>query len=477
MSSTHTPAPQPLDPLACTTSAFPELSPYILASSASTLRTLLSANHTTHHCFFNTRGMHNHALHQLVATLTLSASRAQLEQHYAYQIAHYLGSFALNNRTLYDPHLPGGSSSIQKVDEGNWTQHVGNARFYWAYLHFFDAQVAALGLQGVLEKYVFSAEANADGVQMVTRFYGGVLHALIHFGYALEMGVGEVAAEALAMAASTAASHAWLFEYTWLTTAPQPGEKTGLLQLVREMQQDPRLSVDALRLRDEDASLPNTPFTSRSSAGHGVIQGYIDRWDAQHALPDLALLSALLLGAVPLHPNGAYKHDFFLMHLNNAHLFTPLFLAHLSPSRAHTFLRALAAQFAYFYICRGRPAFSLPTHAEALSWEQMFSDARANVDEHLPKAVRALYVFERRYAESQARLAEAGLLDEGVGEGEVCGSGPQRSWFGCIAGSCSPAGMRRTSRGARARVWARIRSFGRSSRSFDLLSHSCTAQW
>ncbi|KAJ1036486.1 hypothetical protein NDA13_000019 [Ustilago tritici] len=56
---------------------------------------------------------------------------------------------------------------------------------------------------------------------------------------------------------------------------------------------------------------------------------------------------------------------FFLMHLNNAHVFTPLYLSLFacSPSSLRLrsiFLRALLAQFLYYYISRGRtPAFPL----------------------------------------------------------------------------------------------------------------------
>ncbi|TKY88602.1 hypothetical protein EX895_002591 [Sporisorium graminicola] len=437
-SPTSTAAPGPsFSPAACTTSAFGELTPYIRHASSSTLAELLAANHESHHCFFNTRGMHNHSLHQLVADLTLGGSPEQLQRHYAYQIQHYLGQFSLNDRSRYDPYSPSdGGKGIQKVTEANWREHVGNARYYWSYLHFFDAQVQQRGLLSVLDRFVFSREANEEGVHMMLRFYGGVLHALIHFGYALEMRLPGIAAEALAMATSTAAGHAWLFDYQWVFHPPPPskGGTKGLLELVREMQRDKRLSVEALGLKEEEAALPDTPFATREGSGFGVIQEYVDRWAAvqlgkegeEEAMGELALLSGLLLGSVPKQTDGvAYMHDFFLMHLNNAHLFTPLYL-HLfssSSSSAHlsrAFLRALVAQFLYYYIARGRPALSLANfhdaehdgHPPALSWETMFAQARDNVDEHLPKAVRALYVFEARYSGLQSKLRGSGLFDD-----------------------------------------------------------------
>ncbi|EST09154.1 protein of unknown function DUF4243 [Kalmanozyma brasiliensis GHG001] len=435
MSSTSPPTGVTIDPLTCRTSAFPELAPFIDPSSATTLANLLAENHASHHSFFNQKGMHNHSLHQLIADTTLKATPAQLERHYAYQQKHYLSSFSYNDRSKYDPHLSDtsgsgkGGSSITKISEGNWTAHLGDARYYWSYLHFFDRVVAQLGFREVLHRYVFSQEANEGEAKMIVRFYGGVIHALIHFGYGLEMVVKEVAAEGLAMAAATGASHAWLFELDWLKKgASVREEKKGLLELVREVQMDDRLSVDRLGLKEEESSLPDKPFEEGS--GRGVIQEYVDRWaaiadgkiDLETAMSDLALLSALLLGAVPRQADGkAYKHDFFLMHLNNAHLFTSLYLDLFadSPQLQRTFLRALLAQFIYYYVCRGRPAFTTSnfiTEHEAsadLAWEQLFADARENVDEHLPKAVRALYVFEQRYTGSQGKLLESGLLQGG----------------------------------------------------------------
>lgn len=106
------------------------------------------------------------------------------------------------------------------------------------------------------------------------------------------------------------------------------------------------------------------------------------------------------------------------MHLNNAHLFTPLYLSLLPPSLATIYLRALLAQLLYYYVSRGRPAFHFH-RLPCLSWEEMFSTARDNVDEHLPKAVRALYVFERRYLHAEPKLLDSGLVERWEGEDSV----------------------------------------------------------
>lgn len=420
MTSTRT----SLSTISSLSSSFPELSANILPSSATTVATLLSANHSSHHCFFNTRGMHNHSAHQLIADLTLSATPSQLEQHYDYQIAHYLSDFRYSNRSVYDPHHASSTeqaTKIEKINPDKWQDHLGNARYYWSYLHFFDEQVQQLGFSQALEKYVLSRDANQANAKMLARFYGGVLHAWIHFGYALELTLNELAGEALAMASATAAGHAWLFDYDWLFKVDCcSGQESGVLELVDEIQQDERLSVQALRLSEHDSALPDAPF--QSGRARGVIQSYVDRWSSvsnvEKALGELSLFSALLLGAVPRQSDQrAYKHDFFLMHLNNSHLFTPLLLDAVS-TQAHKLglLRGLLAQFFWYYVCRGRPRFSAQNWIDqynaqtVLDWDTMFLQATQNVDEHLPKAVRALYVFERRYADMQPQLLESNLL-------------------------------------------------------------------
>lgn len=184
-------------------------------------------------------------------------------------------------------------------------------------------------VERVLEKYVFSKEANDQGENgkrgMLARFYGGVLHSLIHVGYGLELRDTRLMAEGLAMATATSAAHGWLFDYDWLFKAiPEDGGKgkLGLFELVKELQHDPRLSVDNLKLREQESSLPDEPFENPGAPGYGVIQEYVDRWSAvrvegkvneKQALTELAVFSALLLGAVPKQKDGrAYRHDFFL---------------------------------------------------------------------------------------------------------------------------------------------------------------------
>lgn len=111
------------------------------------------------------------------------------------------------------------------------------------------------------------------------------------------------------------------------------------------------------------------------------------------------------------------------MHLNNAHLFTPQYLDAL-PEHLHlAFLRGLLSQFFYYYISRGLPPFQLfhfthqhTTSFDPISWQDCFRTARESVNEHLPKAVRSLYVYHSRYGPSVP--SHLSTLEDEAGEWE-----------------------------------------------------------
>lgn len=107
----------------------------------------------------------------------------------------------------------------------------------------------------------------------------------------------------------------------------------------------------------------------------------------------------------------------------NAHLFTPLYLDAL-PEHLHLpFLRGLLSQFFYYYISRGLPSLQLShfthqhtTSSYPISWQDCFQTARESVDEHVPKAVRSLYVYHGRYGSSVA--SHLSVLQDEAGDWE-----------------------------------------------------------
>ena len=77
---------------------------------------------------------------------------------------------------------------------------VYDHRYYQAYLEFFTAEVKNKSFNTILEEYIFAPKANfveGDGKQpeMLTRFFAGLLHPLIHTGLGVEFNLPGICAE------------------------------------------------------------------------------------------------------------------------------------------------------------------------------------------------------------------------------------------------------------------------------------------
>jgi len=94
--------------------------------------------------------------------------------------------------------------SPEPISDGNFTDHLGDGRYYQAYLEFFSSQLVTKGAEKTLEDYLYSKGVNfndragVDGSrqpEMFGRFMSGLMHPLIHVGYGLEFGLLGVLAE------------------------------------------------------------------------------------------------------------------------------------------------------------------------------------------------------------------------------------------------------------------------------------------
>ena len=90
------------------------------------------------------------------------------------------------------------------ISQDNFADHLGDGRYYQAYLEFFSNKLVTEGLDKTLEDYLYSKDANfgdraeADGSrqqEMFSRFMSGLMHPIIHVGYGLEFGLLGIVAE------------------------------------------------------------------------------------------------------------------------------------------------------------------------------------------------------------------------------------------------------------------------------------------
>lgn len=97
-------------------------------------------------------------------------------------------------------------TSPAPISDDNFADHLGDGRYYQAYLEFFSNQLVTKGVDKTLENYLYSKgvnfndQAEVDGSrqpEMFTRFMSGLMHPLIHTGYGLEFGLPGILAEGM----------------------------------------------------------------------------------------------------------------------------------------------------------------------------------------------------------------------------------------------------------------------------------------
>ncbi|KAJ2913561.1 hypothetical protein MD484_g6850, partial [Candolleomyces efflorescens] len=170
--------------------------PGVSPSSTKVLLEVLKHNHEHWHIFFNDQHFHNHAPHRSLALWAMGADgdviRAGYEKDCGYEKPRIVS--------------PG------KISKENFTEHLGDERYYRGYLEFFEASLKHDGISHTLEEYLFSPSANvgvkeglfdedAPQPHMLARFFSGVVHPVIHAGYGLEFGLPGMLAEGLAQTA------------------------------------------------------------------------------------------------------------------------------------------------------------------------------------------------------------------------------------------------------------------------------------
>ncbi|KIJ21192.1 hypothetical protein PAXINDRAFT_165928 [Paxillus involutus ATCC 200175] len=154
---------------------------------------LLEQDRQTHHCFFNSRGFHNHLSHHLLAAYDIGAPAAVLQAIYDAENA---------GQRPIDVEEPEGAPPDQvKITPDNLREHVGEGRYYPALLTFFTEQIEELGVSETFERYIFSATVNVKGFDMLSRFMSGAYHPWIQTGYGAEFGSDAMVAQGLAQAA------------------------------------------------------------------------------------------------------------------------------------------------------------------------------------------------------------------------------------------------------------------------------------
>ncbi|TFK38464.1 hypothetical protein BDQ12DRAFT_605867 [Crucibulum laeve] len=238
--------------------------PGVNLHSAASLQKVLKDNHEKWHVFFNDKQFHNHAAHRALALWALGSDGGVIEAGYEKDISYEKPAF----------------ESPEAITEDNFSKHLGNEKFYHAYLEFFTKKVEEKGIPATLDEFIFSKKANIgmnehtskkDRPQMLSRFLSGVIHPMIHTGHAAEFGLPGMLAEGLAQtavhpASSTPLIPPSLFDIN-IDDSPSDSESTiaTATKMVESLTEhlDAALSVDPTSTAKPASVLPATPTPAK----------------------------------------------------------------------------------------------------------------------------------------------------------------------------------------------------------------------
>ncbi|PNS20559.1 Oxidoreductase [Sphaceloma murrayae] len=414
----------------------------ITAESAASVSELLTKNHREHHIYFNDKGFHNHIVHHLLTLLALGATPDEIRRAYDGNAHYQRDVYPIHERVLQD-----------LSDQEIFRSCLYKEEHYTDYLAFFTTELDKKGIPAVVNEYLFSRTPLADN--MLARLFGGVVHPLLHLGFALETMSSPLVAESLAMTAV----HSDFLLPTFLAaeSAPAPTPPKTLHQLLQDVHSE-RLFATTARTRPSlnlvdgiTTHLPDltTNLLSQYRLPSPTLPDLPSAIAEQHStLANLCFTSQ--------HPSLSKrpKLDFFLIHALNASFFSPVF-DHLPWLRPEDKIRLWewkgrhdALLYAGVYAPTPVPGLiqgyqPLARHA---TWSGVFASARKWGDDgHCAKVVRALAAGEKMCGGFEGEewctvkagdwLRYAGVVVESMGgeEGDwVRFAGDDGAWEGVL---------------------------------------------
>ena len=149
---------------------------------------LLQQNHDEHHIFWRDFAGHNHTVHNVLTSLALGATPAELQSGFEDNLPGQRPPPPVNEEVIRSFH-----------DEGKFYESIGDQMHYTNYLMFFERLIEEQGWKNVVNKYCFSHSKVADAI--LTRMFDGAFHSIIHLGLGIEFEQASIIAEGLAQAA------------------------------------------------------------------------------------------------------------------------------------------------------------------------------------------------------------------------------------------------------------------------------------
>ncbi|KAJ7274660.1 hypothetical protein C8J57DRAFT_1177587 [Mycena rebaudengoi] len=375
------------------------------------------------HCFWNEKHFSNHLSHHLLSLYDLGAPASHIQ--------------ATNDRynAILKPlnFFEKTAQAKGKITEENWTTRLGDAAAYPDYLAFFSLQISKDGVPAVLDRYVFSPEANANGSMMLFRFVSGLLHPIIQAGFGIEFGQDFMVAQGLGQAAVTPPMGGNVMDLPGAVPEIQTGASSpSLLSLLREVYESPALApspYDAEPINGKRVA----QWMSSNPAYAAEIRRIYSKWrfntndpeDIKKKIEECHWQATLLLGATG-RKGKKPRMDFLFMHFLTGSIFLSIVLEVVrSPIHKAQLLQTYVRLAALFIIFRGRPridpglvmsysATPTPPNPSGMNtstlgivggaspWLAVLNNAALHHEPHVVKAIRALYYFAQHYGNTPA---------------------------------------------------------------------------
>lgn len=356
-----------------------------------------------HHVFFNNMGFHNHIVHHILTIYALGASPSEIKAAYD------------RNKSYQRRAMPSDEGVIRSLnDKTKFREALGKEKNYPNFLEFFQREIEQKGAEKVLGEYILAEDDNAEN--MLARTFGGLLHPLIHLGFAIEFNQPALVAEALAQ---TAVHEDWTgprFLFPAEKAAGgvgKPGKKT-MLQLLEEAAADKKLArsatwEDGNKLRD--GVLKRAPEEMIKYAA----QFTVSEEQVQEKFAETVDTCVYYTSAAQ-RPSKVVKFDFFLIHTVNSSIFFSKILAlpFLTTRAKLRLLEMKGRMDLLMYISRNTPELyvdEITRYPVKNDWDTIITHGNTHPhdDGHLSKLVRAL-----KNGESVCRLFEAQAKERGL---------------------------------------------------------------
>lgn len=357
------------------------------------LNQLLKANNRLYGVLFNNRKFHNHLPHLVISAYFLGATPKQLVELFEHE-----------SQSL----TPWKEDSPSVLTDDDLTEHFGDVQYERG---FFDYFTDRLEVETKREWYDPARDFLVDkGLQK--GLFGGLLHPLIHMGYAVEANSEYVAVEAMTLIATQ-----WADATSFIVGDGSDVEKIAhgdILKVIEEFSKDPETAI--VEHKNVPDMIIKTPRIGKY---------YVHRLDVSNkkkVLQDLLYAGVAILVTSRASAAGKSHYDFFLLHiLTGTQALIEIIDSriHLIPEKYHeSLIKEFWAAVLGVYQLMGRPAVHLNRieDYEISSVEDAWKEAahlgltsEKRLDSHYVKAIRAILLAEAYNEETGDFYAKAAL--------------------------------------------------------------------